>query len=99
MGHRFKTSHALLNTVSASALQIKQKTEKEGKNNETEREFKRNSRGNVRENVRGNVRENVRVNERENVRGNERENVRGNERERHRGGKKNMESQGESESK
>ena len=57
LGHRFKTSHALLNTVSASALQIKRKTEKEGKNMKTEREFKKNSRGNVRENVRGNERE------------------------------------------
>ena len=75
LGHRFKTSHALLNTVSASALQIKQKTEKEGINMKTEREFKKNSRGNVRENVRGN------------------------ERERHRGGKKNIETQGENESK
>ena len=52
LGHRFKTSHALLNTVSASALQIKQKTEKEGKNMKTEREFKKNSRGNVRGNER-----------------------------------------------
>ena len=53
LGHRFKTSHALLNTVSASALQIKQKTEKEGKNMKTVREFNNNSR----EIVRGNKRE------------------------------------------
>ena len=45
LGHRFKTSHALLNTVSASALQIKQKTEKEGKNKKTEREFKKPREG------------------------------------------------------
>ena len=52
LGHRFKTSHALLNTVSASALQIKQKTEKEGKNMKTEREFRKYWRGNVRGNKR-----------------------------------------------
>ena len=52
LGHRFKTSHALLNTVSASALQIKQKTEKEGKSMKTEREFKKIWRGNVRGNER-----------------------------------------------
>ena len=44
LGHRFKTSHALLNTVSASALQIKQKTEKEGKYMRTERESLRKTR-------------------------------------------------------